>query len=80
MRVFPASRESSRAPIIDLPSLHPLGRVVRCGRVNPGARTADLVHLALAMGIPSHDAASQVMDLVTPRAKLPPCESDTRVR
>ena len=80
MRVHPASRGPSRVLFIDLPTLHPLGRVARCGREIPGARTAELVVLARAMGIPSHDAACQVMDLVTPRAKLRPWESDALVR
>jgi hypothetical protein len=33
------------------------------------------VELARAMGIPSHDAARQVMEILETRAMLSPCES-----
>ena len=36
------------------------------------------VDLARGMGIPAHDAARQVMDLIASRAKLAPCGSNTR--
>jgi hypothetical protein len=34
-----------------------------------------IVELARAMGIPSHDAARQVMEILETRAMLSPCES-----
>jgi hypothetical protein len=52
----------------------------------PSARAAHLpdapqsrrfVDLARAMGIPAHDAARQVMELVESRAMLTPCGSST---
>jgi hypothetical protein len=38
------------------------------------------VDLARGMGIPANDAARQVMDLISSRAKLSACGSDTPVR
>ena len=56
------------------------------GGVRPGTRIADpldspsprqFVDLAVGMGIPAHDAARQVMELIASRAMLTPCGSST---
>ena len=49
---------------------------LRLQRVEP----RKFVDLARAMGIPSHDAARQVMEIIETRAMLSQCESRTNGR
>jgi hypothetical protein len=49
----------------------------RNARPQESARPQRFVELARGMGIPAHDAARQVMELVETRAMLSPCGSRT---
>ena len=85
--IHPHGARSGASSSSDLPLLHPPGRAERCGRElrrphrifagPPAALTEFLLDLARAMGIPAHDAARQVMELVESRAMLTPCGSST---
>ena len=66
------ARSSAPAP----PSSHYLTAALRLQSAEPRR----FVDLARAMGIPSHDAARQVMEIIETRAMLSPCGSRTNGR
>jgi len=49
----------------------------RTGHLLDAPQSREFVDLARAMGIPAHDAARQVMELIESRAMLTACGSNT---